>query len=176
MERLFQSIRRIEEFVLAWSILAIAGLAVANVICRALLGFSLAFAGELSQFLMIAVTFVGLSYAAGHGRHIRMTALYDQLSPHWRKSLSIVISGSTCLLLLLLAVLAIRYIATVHFLGAVSPVLRVPLYLVYSIVPWGLALASAQYGLTTARNLRSRELYLSFDRRDEYASKSGDTE
>ena len=168
MARIFRAIRRIEELVLAWSVVTIALLMVANVICRSLLGFSLAFAEELSQFLIIAVTFVGLSYAAGHGRHIRMTAIYDQLPERWRKIMMIMISATTCLLLMVLAGYALRYVATVHFLGTVSPVLQVPLFIVYSVVPLGLLLAAMQYGLTTARNIVSREVYVSFDRRDEY--------
>jgi TRAP-type C4-dicarboxylate transport system permease small subunit len=164
----FRALRRVEQFVLAWSILAIAALTVANVICRSLLGFSLAFAEELSQFLIIAVTFVGLSYAAGRGRHIRMTALYDQLPARYRRLMMIVISATTSLLLLVLAVWAVRYVATVRFLGTVSPALQVPLFLVYAIVPLGLLLAAVQYALTAWRNLRSRDVYLSFDRRDQY--------
>jgi TRAP-type C4-dicarboxylate transport system permease small subunit len=132
------------------------------------LGFSLAFAEELSQFLIIAVTFVGLSYAAGRGRHIRMTALCDQLPRRWRRRLMILISASTCLLLLVLAGFALHYVGTVCFLGTVSPVLQVPLFLIYAIVPVGLLLAAMQYALTAWRNATSGDVYLSYDRRDEY--------
>jgi TRAP-type C4-dicarboxylate transport system permease small subunit len=169
MERLFRAIRHVEEFILAWSILGIALLTVANVLSRSLLGFSLAFAEELSQFLIIAVTFTGLSYAAGRGRHIRMTAIFDQLPRRGRKVLVVIISATTSLLLLGLAVYAVEYVATVRFLGTVSPVLRVPLFLVYAIVPLGLLLAALQYGLTTVRNLTTSQVFLSFDQRGGYA-------
>ena len=69
----------VEEAILSGGILVIAFLTIANVFCRTFLGFSLAFAEEVSQFLIILVTFVGLSYGAAQGRHIRMTALYDEL-------------------------------------------------------------------------------------------------
>jgi C4-dicarboxylate transporter, DctQ subunit len=174
MIRLFQILRGVERFVLAWSVLAIAGLLVANVICRSLLGFSLAFAQELAQFLMIAVTFVGLSHAAGCGRHIRMTAFYDQLPKRWRRILMIFISASTCLLLLAVAAYSIRYILTVHFLGSRSPVLQVPFFLIYAVVPLGILLAAVQYGLTAYKNWISHEVHLSFDRRDEYERVSGE--
>ena len=168
MAIVFRAIRRIERFVLAWSILAIAALTVANVLCRSLLGFSVAFAEEISQFLIVAVTFVGLSYAAGRGRHIRMTAIYDQLPQNARKGLCVFISATTSLLLLVLAVYAMRYLMTVHFLGTVSPVLQVPLVAVYALAPLGLFLAAVQYGLTTWRNLRSEGIYLAYDRLDTY--------
>ena len=67
----------VEEFILSGGILVIAALTIANVFCRTFFGFSLAFAEEVSQFLIVLITFVGLSYGASQGRHIRMTAIYD---------------------------------------------------------------------------------------------------
>jgi C4-dicarboxylate transporter, DctQ subunit len=178
MAAIFRILRRIEQWVLAWSILGITVLLVTNVFCRSLLGFSLAFAEEVSQFLIVAVTFVGLSHAAGCGRHIRMTAFYDQVPEHWRRRLMIVISSTTSLLLLVVAAYSLRYVHTVYFLETRSPVLQVPLFWVYAIVPLGLVLAAAQYGLTAWRNATSPDgrVYLSYDRLDEYTPAGIDTE
>ena len=168
MNRLFQIIQRVEAFLLAWSIITIAVLSIGNVFCRTLLGFSVASAGELSQFLIIVVTFVGLSYAASHGRHIRMTAFYDQLNKRWRKRFMICISGLTAALMLLLAWYSFEYINTVRFLETVSPVLQVPLYLIYLFVPLGFILSAIQYTLTVFRNLTAPDVYISFSQKDEY--------
>lgn len=168
MNLLFRFIQRIEAFLLAWSIIAIALLSIGNVFCRALLGFSLAFTGELSQFLIIIVTFIGLSYATSRGRHIRMTAFYDQLSKRWRRILMTFISGLTALLMFALTWYSFEYISTVYFLETVSPVLQVPLYLVYLCVPLGFTLSAIQYTLTAIRNLTSADVYISFSQKDEY--------
>lgn len=168
IERAVRWLQRVEEWFLAAAILVMAGLTFANVFCRSLLDFSLAFAEELSQFLIIGVTFVGLSYAASRGRHIRMTAVYDQLPRRWRKMLMIASSALTCLLLLGLVVYAIRYVASVRFLGTVSPVLEVPLYLIYCVAPIGLLLAAVHYALNVVRNLTSPDIYISFEAKDEY--------
>lgn len=166
--RVVTAVKRIEAFLLSSMILLIAGLTIANIVSRTLTGTSLAFTEELSQFLIIGVTFVGLSYAAGRGRHIRMTALYDQLSEPNRKLLMISIAALTSLLMLTLAGYSLRYIATVRFLQSVSPVLQVPLHLVYLVVPLGLILTAVQYGLTLVRNCISDGVYLSFEVKDEY--------
>jgi TRAP-type C4-dicarboxylate transport system permease small subunit len=168
VQQLHRITQRIEEFLLAWSIIVIAVLNIGNVFCRAILGFSLTFTEEMSQFLIIGTTFVGLSYAASRGRHIRMTAVYDQLNRQWRKALMIGISGFTSLLMLTLAWYSLEYIATVRFLESVSPVLRVPLYLVYYLVPLGLTLAAIQYALTAVRNVISPDVYISFEQKDDY--------
>lgn len=168
MARLFHGIRRLEELVISFGVLAVAGLMIGNVACRTLFGFSLAAAEELSQFLIILITFVGLSYAAGLGRHIRMTALYDLLGHKARKTMMVFIAGSTGLLMLLLAWYAVRYVDTVAMLGTSSPVLQVPYAVVYAVVPLGFLLTAIQCGLTVGQNLRSDDVYLSYDRKDEY--------
>lgn len=168
MTKLFHLIRRVEAGVLALSIVGIAVLIVLNVAARALTGSSLAATGEVCQFLILLVTFAGLSHAAGTGRHIRMTAFHDLLGPRARRRLLLVVSAGTALLLGLLALYACHYVAVMYRLGSVSPVLQVPLFLVYACAPLGLAAATAQYVLAAVQNARGHEAYLSYDVKDEY--------
>lgn len=167
--RVGQFIQRMEEALLSASILAIAALTILNVICRSVFGFSLAFTEEVSQFCIIFVCFVGLSYAASQGRHIRMTAIYDQLTPSMRKVFMVMITASTAVLMLVLAWYAGLYVVTVYELGGIYPALRIPFYVVYAIAPIGLLLAGIQYALAAVRNMVSKEVYLSFEKKDEYA-------
>ncbi|WP_197525742.1 TRAP transporter small permease [Pseudobythopirellula maris] len=138
-------LQKIEAFVLSAAILGIAALTIANVMSRSLLGVSLALAEELSQFLIIAVTFVGLGYAAGLHRHIRMTALTEQLPAaawaRWER----IVCGATALAMLALAAYAARYVYAVYEMGGVYPVTRAPYYLVDSVAPLGFLLAGLQY-------------------------------
>lgn len=157
-----------ERSILSCGILFIAGITIANVICRTIFHQSLAFAEELSQFSMILVTFVGLSYAARSARHIRMSALYDQLGRRPRKVLALLISGATAILMFLLCYYALHYTAAVRSSGTVSPALRVPLFLVYYAVPIGFALAGIEYLFTFGRNLSEKAVYLSYERTDGY--------
>lgn len=166
--RIGHAVQKVEEVLLSAAILIIAGLTILNVVCRSLLGFSLAFTEEVSQFCIIVVCFVGLSYAASRGRHIRMTAIYDQLPKRIRRRFMVVISASTSVIMVVMACYAVGYVKTVYDLGGIYPALRVPFYVVYAIAPVGLLLAGVQYGLATARNLTSSDVYLSFERKDEY--------
>lgn len=166
--RIGRIIQRIEEVLLSASILTIAGLTILNVVCRSVFNFSLAFTEEVSQFCIIVVCFVGLSYAASKGRHIRMTAIYDQLSPKWQKVFMVVITTSTAVIMFALSWYAVGYVATVYELGGIYPALRVPFYVVYAIAPVGLFLSGIQYGLAALRNVTSKDIYLSFETKDEY--------
>lgn len=166
---LSRAVTRLEEFCLAWGILGIALLTIANVLLRSTLGGSLLFAEEVSRFLIVFVTFVGIGYAASKGRHIRMTALYDALPERARKALMLFITAGTSALLFALTWLALRYVlGTVRELGTVSPVLRVPRYLVYLSAPLGFFLGGVQYLLAFIKNLTAPGVYVSFEKRDEY--------
>jgi TRAP-type C4-dicarboxylate transport system permease small subunit len=168
LTQIAQIVQTIEEKILSTSILLLAGITIVNVVSRTALNASLTFAEELAQFLIIFITFIGLSYAASRGRHIRMSALYDQLSQPARKWVMIIITTTTASLMFLFAYYSLRYIATVRALGSVSPALRVPLYLVYSVAPIGFVLAGIQYTLATIRNWTDHEVYLSYYEKDEY--------
>lgn len=160
--------RRLEAVLLATGILLMAVNSVANVIGRTLLNSSIYFSEELNQFLIVLVTFVGLGYAARQGRHIRMSAVYDQLSHRYRKALMIAIAGVTSVIMFLLAGYAVGYVDRVATGGKVTPSLRVPLYLTYLWVPLGFAITGIQYALTVARNLSTEDIHISFSHVDTY--------
>lgn len=165
VQRLFIYVRRIEAVGLSVAMLAMAAVTIANVFARNVTGHGLAAAQELNQFLIIFVCFVGLSYAAGMGRHIRMTALTDALPRKARRRLMVFISVSTAALLIALGWYALRYALSVD---RESPVLGVPMHYVYLLAPLGLWMGSLQYILTALRNLRGPHVYASFDRIDEH--------
>lgn len=158
-------IQRIEGVLLATSMMAIAVITIVNVFARNLLDRNLAAAEELNEFLIVLVCFVGLGYAASQGRHIRMTALYDQLGRRGRKVVMVLVSATTAALLAVLAWHAWSYATGVD---RVSPVLGVPLRYVFLVAPLGLTLGAVQYLLTLWRNLTSEDVYISYDFVDRY--------
>lgn len=161
-------IARFESFVLAWGILLMAGNSIANVFGRYLFNQSLYFSEELNQFLIVLVTFVGLGYAARKGRHIRMSAIYDQLPPVWRKRLMLTICAVTAAFMFILAYYAVQYVMIIALLGKVTPALQIPLYLTYLWVPVGFTITGIQYILTFIQNWRRRGIFISYEERDVY--------
>lgn len=153
----------VETTVLGAGILAIAAVSIANVIARNLFGGSLPSAEELNQALIVWVTFSGIGLGARRARHIRMAALYDQLTGSARKASWMLIAACTSLMLALLAWLAARYVGTTFAVGGVTPALRIPLWVVYLVVPAGLALGAVEYALTFLRNATSAGIHASFE-------------
>jgi TRAP-type C4-dicarboxylate transport system permease small subunit len=163
-----RALEKFEAFILAYGIILMAINVVANVIGRQVIGQSIYFSEELNQFLIVLVTFVGLGYAARRGRHIRMSAVYDNLGDSTKKALMILISACTAAVMFLLAWYAYQYVANVAEGGRVTAALRLPLYVTYLWVPLGFFITGIQYSLTVVRNLISPEVWISFSEQDVY--------
>lgn len=163
MRRIFAAVRGLERVTLLAAMLVMAGVTIANVVLRNVTGEGLAFAEELNQLLIVLVTFVGCSHAAGNGRHIRMSAVADLVPEARRRWLLAATSGFTGALLALFGWLALQYALGVD---RRSPVLGVPLGWVYLVAPLGLWSSAVQYGLAAGRNVKGPGAWLSFDQPD----------
>lgn len=86
---------RIEQVILAGSIIAMSILLILNVLGRFILHKGIASAEELGTDLIIFITFIGLSYCATTGKHINMLAIFDIMPATMRKGTALLISGVT---------------------------------------------------------------------------------
>ncbi|MED5238464.1 MAG: TRAP transporter small permease [Pseudomonadota bacterium] len=164
-------IARIESLFLALGVLLMAVNTVANVVGRFLLGESLHFSEEVNRILIILITFAGIGYAARHGRHIRMSALYDVFPSHVRRVMMVIISFVTATVMFFLCWFSVTYIQSVYSTGRVLPTLGFPIYTIYLWVPVGLAVTGIQYLMTGIKNIVSRDVYLSTSVLDGYEEK-----
>lgn len=156
-----QFISRVESLILAAGVLLMAFNTMANVVGRFVFGESLFFSGEVNRILIIMITFAGIGYAARHGRHIRMSAIYDALPVGGRKALMISISVFTGLIMLFLLYYSLVYIVDLYSKGRILPALSIPIFLIYLWVPLGFLITAIQYFLTAIKNLTSHDVYLS---------------
>ncbi|GAA0560868.1 TRAP transporter small permease [Halomonas salifodinae] len=154
-------ISKVEAVILALGVLLMATNTVANVIARFVFGDSIFFSGEINRILIIMITFAGIGYAARHGRHIRMSAIYDALPVGGRKVLMITIAFFTSLAMFFLCYYSIVYILDLQSKGRVLPALGFPIWTIYVWVPLGFLITGIQYLLTAIKNLVSRDVYLS---------------
>jgi len=154
-------VARIEATMLAAGVLLMALNTVANVIGRYFLGRSIQFTEELNSILIILITFAGISYAARHGRHIRMTAFFDMMPVRMRKVLMIVIALTTAAIMFGLAWYAWGYMLTQYGRGRVLPSLQIPVWTTLVWVPVGFFMTGLQYLLTAIKNMIEKDVYLS---------------
>ena len=154
------TIARIEAILLAAGVLFMAANTTANVIGRVFFE-SIYFSEELNRILIIVITFAGISYAARHGRHIRMSAIYDTLPPKPRKMLTILIAIVTAVFMLGLAWYSLQFLLTTMGRGRVLPALQIPVWIILCLVPLGFLLTGLQYVLTAIKNVIEPDIYLS---------------
>jgi TRAP-type C4-dicarboxylate transport system permease small subunit len=160
---------RLEAVILGLGVLLMATNTIANVIGRFVLGQSIFFSGEINRILIIMITFAGIGYAARHGRHIRMSAIYDIFPVITRKILMITIALITSAAMFFLLYFSVLYIIDLQSKGRVLPALGFPIWTIYLWVPLGFGITGIQYFLTAIKNLREKDVYLSTAMVDGYS-------
>ncbi|WP_372802143.1 TRAP transporter small permease [Paracoccus seriniphilus] len=155
------AIARIEAVLLATGVLLMAVNTSANVLGRYVFGQSIFFSEELNQALIILITFAGISYAARHGRHIRMSAFFDAMPFRMRKRMMILIAAVTSAAMLLLAWYSLDYVLAQASRGRLLPALQIPQWWIIVWAPLGFFLTGVQYALTTIKNIIDKDIWLS---------------
>jgi len=123
---------------------------------------------EVVKSLIVLLTFGGLVYASRHARHIRMSAIYEQLNGKARKGLQMLICLGTATLMFYFAWKSGQYVFDIQERGRVSASLQVPMWLVYLSLPAGFSMAGIQYLLTFTRNAVSPGVWRSFNEEESY--------
>lgn len=168
LQRINKLIRGVEETILSWGVISMAVMTIGNVLSRKFFNHSWSFSEEVSQFILVIITFMGVSYAARKGRHIRMTALCEMMTPRVQKAMMLIVALVTMIILFYLCYHSSLYMLKIKAYGRVTPALRIPFYLVLIWVPIGLFLGAIQYGLAFVKNLREKEIWLSYEEKSEY--------
>lgn len=159
----------IERIIIGGSVLAMALLMSCHVVGNLLFDRGIPGTYEVTEMLIVVMTFVGVGYAARNARHISMSAIYDQLSGRLRKGLLIAICLGTGALMFYFAFKSAQYVIVLHDRGRLSSALQVPMWTVNLALPVGFTLAGIQYLLTTIRNLISEDVWRSFNEKEEYS-------
>jgi len=168
LNKINAGMKKIEEFIVGYGTIALAVLIIANVIGRNVFGYSLYFVEETNTFLIIFITFVGTSYAARNGRHIRMSALSDLVPKRFEKAMIYIMTLGTAFFMGWITWISARYIYDIFTSGRQSSLLQVPLWRIWIIVPIGLGLTTIHYAMAFLKNVKEDEVWISFDEKSEY--------
>ena len=156
-----------EVWSLMFCIFFLTALLIVNVIAREFF-VSIYFAEEVAEFLLIFVTFVGVSYAVRKARHVRMGAFFDIMHPRFEKVLMIIIATVSTVVMLKMALIAYEYVMVAMNRGHETGALRLPCWIFYAIIPVGFFMAGIQYIRTIIKNLTERDTWMSPEQQSEY--------
>nr|WP_093336417.1 TRAP transporter small permease [Salibacterium halotolerans] len=163
VKKLDKGLTRVEEGILSLSIITIAVMVAGNAVSR-FFGESWSFASEISELSLYAATFMGISYAARKGRHITMSALFDNVPFPLRKTLALVIPFITAVILFIMAYFSYEYVQSTS--GRVTSALRIPYYWMVIWAPIGFFLGGIQFLRNFWVNVRKKDVYLAEERKD----------
>jgi TRAP-type C4-dicarboxylate transport system permease small subunit len=154
-----------------WSLIicvaALSVLLITNVIAREFFK-SIYFVEEIIEFLVIFITFVGVSYGVRRARHIRMAAFLDLMPASVEKIFVIAISAISAVVMFFMAYSSYEYLINSLVRAHKTPALRLPYWLFYVIVPIGFGMAGIQYLRTILKNFTVKETWLSSEQQSEY--------
>lgn len=162
-----KALNAIEICIIVGSVTAMALLLIANVIARTFFT-SIYFAEELSEFLVILVTFGGVSYSVRKVMHIRMGAFLDAMPPKMEKAFIYVISAISAIVMFIMTWFAWQYLINAMQNGHTSPALRIPKWTFFIVIPLGFCLAGIQYIRTIIKNVKEPDPWQSAEQQSEY--------
>lgn len=107
-----------------------------GVVTRYALGSQADWTEELARFLLIWIGILGAAYAAGQQMHLAIDLLKPKLQPKGQKNLSLIIDGAILFFAVsILVVGGFRLIYITQTLGQLSAALRIPMTVVYAVLP-----------------------------------------
>jgi C4-dicarboxylate transporter, DctQ subunit len=160
-------INAIEVSILVFCVASLGVLLITNVFARTFFQ-SIYFAEEVSKFLVMLMTFTGVSYGVRKARHIRMGAFLDAMPPKMEKTFIIIISLISAVVMAIMAWASWEYLINAMSKGHMTPALRVPKWTFYVIMPIGFGLAGIQYIRTILKNFIEKDPWQSPDQQSEY--------
>jgi TRAP-type C4-dicarboxylate transport system permease small subunit len=126
--------------ILEKSLVVIMSFMVVNVLWQVFSRYILAnpssFTDELARYLMIWVGVLGAAYVAGKGNHVAITYFSEKFNPINLKRVQIIIN-LTILSFAILGMLigGVRLVYITLVLEQLSPALKIPLGMVYAVIP-----------------------------------------
>ena len=107
-----------------------------GVFTRYILSNQASWSEELARFLLIWIGILGAAYASGQQMHLAIDLLSTKLNERNKNSVQLLIKGLIILFaFLVLVVGGSRLIYISHTLGQTSAALRLPMSIVYAVVP-----------------------------------------
>ena len=116
-----------------------------EVLGRYFLGKSTLISIEFSGYMLVAITYIGLTWTQKEDKHIRVSVVTSKFSTKIRKYLSLAVSIVSIIFIAWLVWATLMPVVKLHAMGVVSLTLfATPLWIPYMFVPIGLGMLAIQ--------------------------------
>lgn len=108
---------------------------------------ALNWAEEFQRYCSIWITFIGMSLCAEDDLHVGVDIVYQMSPTPARKVLKIICMLAACVFCAIFTYSSVKYVMMALNYGTKSPVMQVPMWIIYPSLPIGSALSTLQYAL-----------------------------
>ncbi len=127
-----------EEFLLIYSLMVSVALVFLQVVMRRVFNNSLYWSEELARYLYVWQTWLGVSYAARNGTHLRITMLKDRLPAGMQKILELFVTLVWLGFGIFVIYQGMGVVGTIAGFGQKSSALKIPMQFCYASIPVGM--------------------------------------
>ncbi len=133
---------KIEEVVSVFSFSAMSIITIVAVFFRYVLKNPIIWSEEASRYFMVWGILIGVSMATRKASHLGVDVFVSNAPEKIRKILTIVANIVLIITFVMLTILAVQFLIKAKNLGNVSPILRIPFWMLYLSMPLGFGLSS----------------------------------
>lgn len=129
-------IDRLENWILVWTILALAMMGFVQVITRYCFHYSFSWFEEAGRYLGIFITFFGAAIGVKSSSHFAMDFFVRRLKRPWQnrlRALTAVIAGLFCFFVVWYSC---KIVLRLHGFGSTTPAMQLPMFMVYLPIPF----------------------------------------
>lgn len=151
-------LENIEKYVLSLGLIALSAVVIFTVITRYFLGYSPNWSDELPRFIVIWVTFIGMSYCVRKGEHVVIDVLITKIPSGLRKILSMTILLICFLALMYMTYVSYEFTLKVFATNQRSVTLDISMGYIYMAVPVGCFLSAINFLHIIIKNFKKQEV------------------
>lgn len=136
---------KLENFIMSAGLIFISFIVFTNVVSRYFFGYSFAWSEELARYIVVWVTFFGISSCARYGSHVNVDLLPGMLKSSAKKIHAIIVNGLMIVVSVYMTVISAGYTLQQFRGGNTSIAVAIPIWLIYLSTVIGFALMSYVY-------------------------------
>lgn len=150
-------IAKIEELIIAISLLFVTALLFVNIVLRYGFSNNTTWAEELIRYVMIWITFIGGAVCFRKGVHVGVDFLMNLVKGKAKKGLRLFVNIASIVFMIFLVKFSMDLVLFTMDTGQITPSLQIPLYYVYLAIPIGSLLSILHLIINTIGLLQHKE-------------------
>jgi TRAP-type C4-dicarboxylate transport system permease small subunit len=158
LPRAVKVLEKAEDSIVILSVALALTLCCIQVIARYVFNYPLSWPEELGRYLIILIVYVGASIALRKKSHIAVDII-PTFFPSSRKFLDYLSTISGILFSLIIIIYGMKFVRSLMISGQIAITLKIPMFIVYSVLPLGGVLLLLHYILEITSANQGKETY-----------------